>query len=359
MRLVLLKLRNQTNVIITPRMFSFQCRQVPVVFILSMITFLVPACLSYSYLAESNPHFVQQYETSPEAGITNVPAAATISIQPTPERATTEEYSTTDRPDEVNGYQIHFIYALPSDGKDDQLDVSGRIALSAAAMNGWLHGKTGSRLRYDTYQGEVDISFMLLDATAEQISDLGTDILSLMEYEIKTSGFNSDHKLYVVYYDGFFVSSEGYCGLASYPPDGAGITAVLLLRGYNPKLDLTCPRQFTQSEDFTGYFEMTILHELLHLMGMVPECAPNFADGHVRDSSQDLMYYQYDGSYSPLYTYLDLHNNDYFGHANLDCPDLARSIYLDPLPVNAELPPGWDVSSTYLPMDPLTAQTEE
>ncbi len=284
-----------------------------------------------------------------------VPAAAGFSVQPTPERDTTEPYSLTDRPDDVGGYQIHFIYALPSDGKDSLLDVNGKISLSATAMNTWLEGKTEHRLRYDTFKGDLDISFMLLDATASQINTLGTDILSLMEYEVKSRGFNSDHKLYVVYYDGFFANPEGFCGLAAYPPEGAGITAVLLLRGYNPKLDLTCPRQFTQSADFTGYFEMTILHELLHLMGMVPKCAPNYSDGHVSDSSQDLLYYQYDGSYSPLYTYLDLHNDDYYNHVNPDCPDLARSIFLDPLPPNPELPPGWEVSSTYFPQNPLLA----
>lgn len=321
------------------------------------LLFLAPACQPVQPLAESFSTSVGQGESQahfPES--MEESAGATLGLKPTMERETTELYNTVDRPDDEEGYQIHFIYALPSDGKDDLLDVSGKIALSAAAMNAWLQAKTEHRLRYDTYQGELDISFMLLDATADQISDLGTDILSLIEHEIKTRGFNSDHKLYVVHYDGFFVTPEGYCGLASYPPDGSGITAVLLLRGYNPNLDLTCPRQFTQSEDFTGYFEMTILHELLHLMGMVPECAPSYSDGHVSDSSQDLLYYQYDGSYSPLYTYLDLHNNDYYNHGNPDCPDLARSIFLDPLPPNAEFPPGWDVSSTYLPANPLTTQ---
>jgi hypothetical protein len=270
-----------------------------------------------------------------------------------PERDTTEEYSLVDQADDVDGYQIHFVYALPGDGEDDFLDVDGSIALSARALNSWLEVKTGSRLRYDTYQGDLDISFMQLEYSAEQISDLGTQILLLMEYEIKTRGFDTPNKLYVIYYDGFFVTNEGYCGLAAFPPDGAGVTATLLLRGYSPRNDLVCPRQFTQSADYTGYFEMTILHELLHLMGMVPECAPNYHDGHVSDSSQDLLYHQYDGSYSPLYTYLDYHNDDYFGHGNPDCPDFGRSVFLDPEPANAELPPRWDVSSTFIPTNPM------
>jgi len=322
--------------------------------ILFLISLLISACGTTFPESEfsSNPQQKRANST-----LTTYPLGAALNLQPTPERLTEEQYRTMDRPDDVDGYQIHFIYSIPSDGKDDLLDVNGKIALSAVAMNYWLENKTGHRLRYDTYNGELDISFMQIDATAEEIYALGTDVLSLMEYEVKSRGFNTDHKLYVVHYDGFFATQEGFCGLASYPPEGAGITAVLLLRGYNPNLDLTCPRQFTQSEDFTGYFEMTILHELLHLMGMVPSCASHYSDGHVSDSSQDLLYFQYDGSYSPLYTYLDLHNDDYYNHGNPECPDLARSIFLDPPPSNAELPPDWDVSSTFMPQNPLDLQT--
>lgn len=328
---------------------------------LSIAVFLVSACAPPPQASDSASQIDTQVVTPADLGsLTPEPGlGAALNARSTPPRDTAEEYSATDRLDDIEGYQVHFIYALPSDGEDDFLDVNGKIALSSAAMNFWLEGKTGRRVRYDTYQGDLDISFMLLDATADQISSLGTNVLALIEREIKTRGFDSDHKLYVVHYDGFFVTPEGYCGLASFPPEGAGISAILLLRGYNPNLDLTCPRQFTQSEDFTGYFEMTILHELLHLLGMVPECATNFADGHVDDSSQDLLYHQYDGSYSPLYTLLDLHNDDYYDHGIPNCPDLARSVFLDPLPPDAELPPGWNVSSTYFPADPLLTQPED
>jgi hypothetical protein len=275
-------------------------------------------------------------------------------LQPTPTRDTDRAYSTVDRPDDVGGYEIHFIYALPSDGKDDFLDVDGKIELSAEAMNNWLQSKTDHHLRYDTYQGALDVSFMRLEYTADQISSIGADIVNLMDYEIKTRGFNTTRKLYVVHYDGFFVSDVGFCGIAQYPPEGAGITAVLLLRGYNPKYELPCPRQFTKSADYTGYFEVAILHELLHLMGMVPNCAPHNKDGHVSDSSQDLMYFQYDGTYSPLYTYLDYHNDDYYDAGIPDCPDLARSVFLEPQPQAPELPPGWNISSIYIPPNPLT-----
>jgi hypothetical protein len=331
------------------------------IFLIVALSILVSACQQNASQPEDSISIVaSQGESTPDQAQSDAtPLIASEDASPTPQRATSEQYSTIDRPDDNDGYQIHFIYALPRDGVDDFLDVNGEIALSAAAMSYWLEGRTEHRLRYDTYQGDLDISFLMLDVTADRVSELGTNILALIEREIKTRGFNSDHKLYVVHYDGFFVTPEGYCGLASYPPDGAGVSAVLLLRGFNPSLQLACPRQFTKSEDFTGYFEMTILHELLHLMGMVPDCAPNYTDGHVSDSSQDLLYYQYDGSYSPLYTYLDLRNNDYYDHGNPDCPDLAHSVFLDPLPANAELPPAWDVSVSNLPPDPLATENKD
>lgn len=329
--------------------------------ILSRRLFLLIAFLAACQ--SSGPSYIAV--PSETAALALVPAATEVpqgtevaTIAPVPEfqRETDAAYSLVDRPDDVDGYQIHFIYAVPRDGRDDLLDVNGTIALSAAAMNSWLESKTGHRLRLDTYEGELDISFLPLDADEKTINDLDTRILAYVEHEIKARGFAGDHKLFVVYYDGFFTNSEGYCGLGSYPPQGVGQTAMLLLRGYNPTFDYVCPRQFTKSEDFTGYFEMTILHEVLHLMGMVPECAPHNDEGHVTDSQQDLMYFQYDGSYSPLYTYLDYHNDDYFNHGNPDCADLARSAFLDPLPENAEAPPGWERSSHYFPPNPLDGQ---
>ncbi len=279
---------------------------------------------------------------------------------PTPVRETESAYSTVDRPDDVSGYQVHFVYALPSDGQDDYLDINGRIEMSANAMNDWLERATeGSRLRYDTYQGALDISYMQLDYTANEISSLGTGVLALMDFEIKSRGFDTSNKLYVVYYDGQFVSQEGYCGLANYPPDGAGVTAVLLLRAYIPRFDQPCPRQFTNSADFTGFFEMTILHEVMHLMGIAPACGSNVSGGHVTDSEQDLMYGQYDGSYSPLYTVLDHNNDDYYLHGIPSCPDFANSVFLDPLPDNAELPPRWEISSQHSGPNPLENQPNE
>lgn len=325
---------------------------------------LLPALLLGCAAPAAMQQVAEQLE-APATAVSLLLAAPQHAASPTPiarptalptlavERQTELPFATYDRPDDVEGYQVHFIYALPKDGTDALLDVSGEIEMSATAMNHWLFTQTGSRLRYDTYEGALDITFVQLPYTAEQISQVHSRVNDLLEYWIKVTGLAQDNKLYVVHYDGFFVTAEGYCGLAPLPPDGLGQTAVLLLRGYNPTYDLTCPRSFTRSADYTGFFEITILHEVLHLMGLVAACAPNAEGGHVNDSSQDLMYYAYDGSYSPLFTNLDFGNNDYYNHGVADCPDLARSVFLDPLPADAELPPRWEHSLRNIPPDPI------
>lgn len=279
--------------------------------------------------------------------------AATPAVGLPAERDTDLPYSTYDQPDDVDGYQVHFVYALPSDGEDAFLDINGQIEMSANAMNYWLNSKTGQRLRYDTADGQLDITFIRLPYTADEISQEYRSINSLLEHWLKITGRAKDNKLYVVYYDGFVVTSEGYCGLAPVPPKGIGQTAVLLLRGYNPTSDLPCPRSFTRSADYTGFFEVTILHELLHMLGVVGECGPNYNGSHVNDHPQDLMYHQYDGTFSPLFMYLDFGNDDYYNHGRADCPDLARSIFLEPLPEGAEPPPRWEDTIRNIPPDPL------
>lgn len=74
-----------------------------------------------------------------------------FSPTPTPSRDTDFEYSTGDRPDDSDLFQIHFIYAIPSDGEDKHRDINGEIELSANAANYWLSQQTGgASLRYDT-----------------------------------------------------------------------------------------------------------------------------------------------------------------------------------------------------------------
>jgi hypothetical protein len=50
--------------------------------------------------------------------------------------------STSDRPDDYAGYQIHVMYVLPADGVDEKLDTNGTISSSIAAMVRWSDARS-------------------------------------------------------------------------------------------------------------------------------------------------------------------------------------------------------------------------
>ncbi|MDA1330797.1 MAG: hypothetical protein O3B43_07020 [Chloroflexi bacterium] len=280
---------------------------------------------------------------------------------PTPQRDTQSAYSTIDRPDDVEGFQVHFIYAIPSDELDRMMDLSGQIELSANAANHWLQTQTdGIRLRYDTYEEALDITFMRLPYTADELNDLGNFIVDGFDQLLRDYGFDTSRKIYVVYYDGLFVLPPDNlaCGQATLPPQSWGLTATIYLRGYAPEYDaISCPA-LTRTADYAGWLELVLLHELFHLLGAVPECAPNSDGAHVSDSSYDLMSPAFNTNAAPS-NVLDANNDDYFNHENADCPDLADSAFLDPLPAAAELPPAWEYSigpRSFNPFDMLESQ---
>jgi hypothetical protein len=278
---------------------------------------------------------------------------------PTPMRDTDLDYSTLDRPDDSDLFQIHFIYAIPNDGTDRFRDVSGEIELSANAANYWLSEQTGgSTLRYDTYNGELDITFMKFPYSSADFDALGSRIISGFDQIIRDSGFDTSHKIYIVYYDGLIELPRGQlaCGVAIRGPDDWGVTGTLYLRGYSEDLgELTCPNP-TRTENLADWLELVMLHEVFHVLGASPGCGPNTVGAHVEDSSYDIMSSTFNPRTSAQLSVLDWNNDDYYNHDIPGCPDLADSVFLDPLPENAQEPPAWRLASarrTYNPFDLL------
>jgi hypothetical protein len=92
-----------------------------------------------------------------------------------PAQTSASARSTADRTDDFAGYQIHVMYVLPSDGIDYNLDTNGAIASSVAATQKWFAAQTRGtrRLRFDTSNGELDISFFRLARTDAAIAGFG------------------------------------------------------------------------------------------------------------------------------------------------------------------------------------------
>ena len=250
-----------------------------------------------------------------------------------------------DLPDDVTGDQVHVMYVLPSDGSDRQLDVNGAITNSIAAWTGWLTAQTGgSRMRLDTFDGVPDVTFVRLPQTDAAVA--AGDPRGQIEADLHALGFNAPGKVYAVYYDG----TGEFCGAGAYPPALVGNVAALYLRGLDHRVNppAVCASNPVGADGaIPGYFDYSMLHEVVHTLGFVAASAPHISvQAHVDDSNHDLMYSPKTTPAAPWQfpAVLDAGRDDYYRHSIPGCLDLARSAFLAPLPAGAQPPPGWTTS---------------
>ncbi len=244
--------------------------------------------------------------------------------------------ATADCPDDGDLPQIHLLYAIPSDGTDLELDKNGLIRASVASAQSWLAKESGgSRLRFDTSQGDLDVTFVRLPRTEQEYSAFGEDVPEQVEYDLWSAGFSAPNKIYAAYYGG----SLEKCGQAPHPLDLPG--NVVVLAPWTPY----CPEPFPVPSPPADW-EFTLVHEVFHALGAVSREAPNHcfakdcAPGHVRKPRRDLMS-------APKWKFpsrLDVGKDDYWGHSKVGLVDVSRSAFLDPTPTNYALPPIWPPS---------------
>lgn len=266
---------------------------------------------------------------------------------PTPVPAAIGERSYADRPDDAPGeYQIHVVYLLFKGQKDLKRDTDGSIASSIKLANSWFVEQTGGpSLRFDTYQGELDITFKQFNITKSTFLEnvrvaydrekqqypglvLEDYYLSWIWQKADDLGLNAAGKYYIVYAE---LEHSIACG-QSYISDHLG---AFFLQTPN------CGYGRLGVDSRAWATEFVLLHEVLHGIGFTAECAPHSIKDdsyHVNDSNLDLMYPYSEGIQQAK---LDVGNDDYFRHNIERCPDLADSVFLDPLPVNAEAPSDW------------------
>ena len=53
-----------------------------------------------------------------------------------------------DQPDVNDDYQIHFIYMLDKDGKDNELDINGKMEKELLELNEEMFKLTGNKQKY-------------------------------------------------------------------------------------------------------------------------------------------------------------------------------------------------------------------
>ena len=226
--------------------------------------------------------------------------------------------STRDRPDDISGPQIHFIYAVPSDIEDRNRDRFGEMERSVLGIQNWLPQETGQRLRVDTYQGRPDVSFLRLPFSRQEGDGFNANIVFRLRDAASRLQLTGD-KIPVFYYEG---QVTGLCGTALFEQGGA--------------VYLECSdAELGADEETVSTFEVTMVHELFHVFGAVASCAPNYngvGGGHVDDVENDLMYVGSDRQPRGGVTYVDAGRDDYYGHGRPDCVDVSRSRFLEPAP---------------------------
>ena len=251
-----------------------------------------------------------------------------------------QERATADRPDASDLYQVHVIYAVPSDGRDRKLDTDGSIQRSLATANRWFQEESGRKLRFDTTKdGALDISFLKLARTEAELKGFRAFIRDEIEKDVNAAGFRHARKIYLVYYDGAHVNT---CGSSGWPPKNKGNTAVLFLLTEFEKAPPCHSHKFEEATP--RFWEFAAVHEILHTLGFVPECAKNRSQhSHVNDDKADILYGE---SRPPGRRRLDPGNDDYFRHGIPGCLDLENSAFLDPANPGAQPPPEWQVGKT-------------
>ena len=229
--------------------------------------------------------------------------AATARAAPVPWCGTGEP--TTDVADAVGAFEWHVVYALPDGAPDRFATFAPLISGDAAAVTAWWVGQDSTRKpRYDLIDaptcaseyGRIDISLARIPAGVTTYDGI-TDAL-------RTAGFESPDKGYLVYFDGSpHIGTEfGVCGEGGVD-DVAFAYSVVYLQ--------TC--QQASSDDTRS---LIAAHEMTHGMGAVPNEAPHDCDsGHVCDSPHDLMKAVFDSGDSLATVLLDVGRDDYYAHA--------------------------------------------
>lgn len=227
--------------------------------------------------------------------------------------------ASAERADEISGSQIHVVYAIPSDGSDAGLDMNETLSKSVGSMNTWLMGQTsGRKLRFDTFYGVLDVTFMKLPKTDAAYEALGDGKRAAIEQDLGSLGLLNPAKIYAVYYDG---TNPRNCVEPSHGNASVGTVTVMYLRG--------CGSSFASTATAApGQLEFLMLRGILRTLGAVSPTAPNYvATGYVNTDPSDVMY---EGTLAWNPGVLDYSKLNYYNPAGLAAGvfNLATSSFL-------------------------------
>ena len=259
-----------------------------------------------------------------------------------------------DLPDVDNGYNIHVIYAVPKEGADKEYDLNNKISMLVYQMDKWFNEKTkgrlydeGQNLKFDRRKdGRIDITFLRLEISNLSISKEGINAVNVIQPEISRLGFNDKKKVYFVVYGG---SNKDVCASSQLPQHvPKSVTANTAALYYPGKGDDSCVENNGGFKPEFNNTTRSALHEIFHVLGVVPKCAPDHLifsnEGTINDGigghltvPSDIMYsVQSNVTFSKM-DQLDMKSINYYNHDS-KCLDLAKSRYVIPTVDNPQLP---------------------
>ena len=316
-------------------------------FLIPMVGFFIIICIFVIYLQFINEDwkFLVPKIPLPEACKDNAKTELIIH-----ENDYFPERSFQDNTDLINGNQIHAIYLLPCERKDRKFDVDLKIEFSLQAINRWFLDKSlNQQLRFDVNdKKKIDVTFLRVNKTMNWFEskknnelknkiDISEKIKKIIN-DNKEKFNNFDNKKFIIFFEGGerrkYINYD-ICGKADYEGNISIYYTFSRFKKYigndiilkNKKRIFSCTKNdhLNDINDFTfGDAEATILHELLHTLGVPSKCGKNLDNrkSHVSDNTKDIMYKQSGNEY------LDFQNNDYYNHKIQGCTDLKNSNYL-------------------------------
>ena len=214
--------------------------------------------------------------------------------------------------------------------------------------NEWLFTKGGKRLRFDTYRGELDVTFVRLDETEGQLwmepSDKNSKCgqspcptLDTLRSLLKGKGFDAPNKAYLIYFGGATIPSSRpfwqSCGYSGHDHFAIMQVGLIDLMSGQPSCFEATKTSVPESKNTSG---LATFHEIFHILGAVG-ASPNSDGkyGHIKNDPTDLM-----GGSNGIVR-LDPGNDDYWRHGNIGVVDLFQSAFMEPREPNAVMPEGW------------------
>ena len=182
--------------------------------------------------------------------------------------------TTRDRVDERVGFQVHVVYVTPRGAQSHGYRAGGQLGLWVDLAQRWIAQRIGRSFAFDTSNGQLDVTSLTSGMTLDEMrartgaETSGSDeLLAALSAEFTAAnGRPVPGKNLLFVLDGKL--SDGYCGFADRPGSLAIVTAA------SPGC-WTGDDAFIAQKFGLNWMSATIIHELLHNVGVPHMCADN------------------------------------------------------------------------------------